>query len=391
MERQPNGRQPAGDTMSASNQGALTGASKASLDFLRNSSMALGPSLMARVRMALAAAAGPVPQVQGELIKVLVDQVPPELALPGPAGRRGLILLALRELAAVGHIIVDGNHDSAVVHLVPPEPDSRFEVLAWLSALLPPASPGADAGLERELLADGCRYPLVLWHKGKRSVLVDGHRRLRFCLLHRLEYGLVWTEFADDKTAAEWVWQHHDHRRNLSPAAQSYARGRHFNVLKLGRGRPGAGNAAGNAAGAVAGGASAANAERIAGAVAAALRVSRRTLFGDSQLARALDDIAGKCGCGAALRTAVLGGTVKLGRLNATLLAGKPEAEMNRLAADLLAGKKVQLRPARPSRLVLSAGSVTEMAEAVLEKLGKQKAVRLGKQLLRLGRAAERG
>jgi hypothetical protein len=77
------------------------------------------------------------------------------------------------------------------IRLVPPQPDQRFEVDPQFKNLLPPQSAGELAELEREVLTEGCRDPLVVWEQGDRKALADGHTRLEICLRHRRPYQLT--------------------------------------------------------------------------------------------------------------------------------------------------------------------------------------------------------
>ena len=60
-------------------------------------------------------------------------------------------------------------------------------------ALIPPLAPEELAQLEANILADGCRDPLVTW----RGILIDGHNRFAICSKHRLEFQSVEKEFED--------------------------------------------------------------------------------------------------------------------------------------------------------------------------------------------------
>ena len=49
--------------------------------------------------------------------------------------------------------------------------DKEFE------ALVPFLTKTEYLGLERSLKVEGCREPLVLWKKGTKNILIDGHTR----------------------------------------------------------------------------------------------------------------------------------------------------------------------------------------------------------------------
>ena len=56
----------------------------------------------------------------------------------------------------------------------------HFKIDEEFKSLVPPLSDAKLAGLERSLLIEGCRNPLVIW-KG-HDVLVDGHHRHDLCV-----------------------------------------------------------------------------------------------------------------------------------------------------------------------------------------------------------------
>lgn len=50
--------------------------------------------------------------------------------------------------------------------------------------LIPPLMPEEYEGLERSIVADGCRDALVLWG----DILIDGHNRYEICESHGIPY-----------------------------------------------------------------------------------------------------------------------------------------------------------------------------------------------------------
>jgi hypothetical protein len=81
-----------------------------------------------------------------------------------------------------------------------------------LRDLLPPLSAEEFAGLETEILRDGCNDELTLWG----NVLVDGHHRYEICTKHGLPFKTKQKEFANLDEAKLWAWQHQGNRRNLT-------------------------------------------------------------------------------------------------------------------------------------------------------------------------------
>jgi phage N-6-adenine-methyltransferase len=99
-------------------------------------------------------------------------------------------------------------------------------------AQLPPLAGDEFAQLEANILADGCRDPLVLWG----NTIVDGHNRYAICRKHGLAFTTVQMEFADREAAADWIDANAIGKRNLSPDALKLALGRRYNRAKKAHG-----------------------------------------------------------------------------------------------------------------------------------------------------------
>lgn len=79
-------------------------------------------------------------------------------------------------------------------------------------ALIPPPTPAERQQLEANLLADGCRDPLVTWH----GVLLDGHTRFEICTARGIPFQTVEQSCADRNEALLWILQQQLGRRNLN-------------------------------------------------------------------------------------------------------------------------------------------------------------------------------
>lgn len=121
--------------------------------------------------------------------------------------------------------------------------DPEFETL------IPPMTPQERAGLEENLLADGCREPLAIWYErpgcpcGNRPehvshglfrcgvcgrdfavapILLDGHNRLRICTQHGIRYETVDPQgIADRDSAKAWIIRNQVGRRNLNESQRA--------------------------------------------------------------------------------------------------------------------------------------------------------------------------
>ncbi len=77
--------------------------------------------------------------------------------------------------------------------------------------LIPSLSPAEYSGLEKSLLAEGCRDALVTWN----GVIVDGHNRYEICKEHGIEFKTIEKKFPDKDAAKVWIIENQFSRRNL--------------------------------------------------------------------------------------------------------------------------------------------------------------------------------
>lgn len=78
--------------------------------------------------------------------------------------------------------------------------------------LIPPLSVDEFQQLERNIIADGCRDPLVIWE----GVLIDGHNRFDICSKHGIDFRTVNKSFTDRDEATLWIINNQFGRRNIS-------------------------------------------------------------------------------------------------------------------------------------------------------------------------------
>ncbi|NCU32225.1 MAG: hypothetical protein EOM23_04675 [Candidatus Moranbacteria bacterium] len=78
--------------------------------------------------------------------------------------------------------------------------------------LIPPLSPDEFSILEKNILADGCRDPLVLW----QGFIVDGHNRYEICQKHSIQFKTETKEFENDSSVKVWMIDNQKGRRNLT-------------------------------------------------------------------------------------------------------------------------------------------------------------------------------
>lgn len=97
---------------------------------------------------------------------------------------------------------------TAVVHV---QIDPEFR------SLVPPLSQQERDQLEANIVADGCRDPLVVW----RDTLIDGHNRYEICTRHGIDFETVEKDFPDRDAARKWIILNQFGRRNITTFARA--------------------------------------------------------------------------------------------------------------------------------------------------------------------------
>lgn len=89
--------------------------------------------------------------------------------------------------------------------------------------------------LEQNIIADGCRDPLIVWG----DILIDGHNRYEICTRLGLPFETAQKDFPDREAALDWMDAHQLGRRNLTPDARKLLLGRRYIRVKKGDGERG--------------------------------------------------------------------------------------------------------------------------------------------------------
>jgi len=87
-----------------------------------------------------------------------------------------------------------------------------------LKALIPPLAEDERKQLEQNLIADGCREPLVVWKNGDGKILIDGHNRLEICERNSIPFEVTYKDFDSEVDARVWMRENQMGRRNLTKA-----------------------------------------------------------------------------------------------------------------------------------------------------------------------------
>jgi DNA modification methylase/ParB-like chromosome segregation protein Spo0J len=99
-----------------------------------------------------------------------------------------------------------------------------MQILQELESLIPPLSNEEFKQLERNILEEGIREPLITWN----GILIDGHNRYRIAMEHDMNYETLEKEFEDLNSVKIWMVNNQLGRRNL----QDFVRGELFSVIE---------------------------------------------------------------------------------------------------------------------------------------------------------------
>lgn len=206
--------------------------------------------------------------------------------------------------------------------------------------LIPPLTADEREHLEAELVAHGCREPLVVW----RDFLIDGHNRLEICTRLGLPYEVVDYSLSslllDEASVMQWICDNQLARRNLTPFQASYLRGKRYLLMRVTRVQVGQSGRPGESGYRIDPGAQ--RGERRA-LVAAESGVGARTITRDFRYAEAVDAIATSAGLD--VRNAVLRGDVRITRRAIADVAQRAPATLDQLRLFV-----AECRRTRPSQ-----------------------------------------
>jgi hypothetical protein len=109
-------------------------------------------------------------------------------------------------------------------------------VLKEIKDYIIPLSEEEFVQLEKNILSEGCRDPLMVWRKNDQLVLIDGHNRHRICQKHDIPFQIKKMQFKDLEEVKVWMVDNQMGRRNLTQDQLSYYRGLKYLSLKKKKG-----------------------------------------------------------------------------------------------------------------------------------------------------------
>ncbi|UQA63208.1 hypothetical protein [Polyangium aurulentum] len=198
-----------------------------------------------------------------------------------------------------------------------------------LEALIPRLSPEELAQLEQNLLAEGCREKLIAWDDGRQKRLLDGHNRRAICKRHGLPYEVECISLPDREAAIQWILRHQLGRRNLSPEAMSYLRGRMYCSAKRQGERTDL--------------TSGHSAQKLTTAeqIAAQYKVDEKTIRRDAQFAEQIDRLAKESG--SQIKNEVLARDARITRKDVPRLLALEKSAREQVVAGIRGGTKASV------------------------------------------------
>jgi hypothetical protein len=234
------------------------------------------------------------------------------------------------------------------------------------ASLIPALAADELARLEASLLAEGCRDPLVVWEG--HNVLLDGHNRHTICTRHNIPFQVVSLPFPTREAARDFILHTQLGRRNISPEAASYLRGKRY--LEMRRQGTRTDLTSGQNVRKWA-------AERLG----EEYKVSEKTIRRDGHFAEAVDRIATHCGD--SVRAWLLSRDMTLARSGVLRLSKLTAKEQREYLAKLFGGESKPRFPAARRTITLSR-KPEELAPRLFEALGREEAAAVARLLARL-------
>lgn len=186
-----------------------------------------------------------------------------------------------------------------------------------------PQAPDENQQLEKNILSDGCRDPLVVW--SQEDILLDGHHRYEICSRHNIPFNTEYKDFSSREDALDWVILNQLGRRNLTPESISYLRGKLYLREKKEPHRPkGAQSEHLN---------STKTSEKIAGVS----NVGQATVRRDAKFAQSVDELAKNVG--QEIKSEILSHKTKLKKTDVVKLAKEDKETQKQIVKEIKTGE----------------------------------------------------
>ena len=83
--------------------------------------------------------------------------------------------------------------------------------------------------LEENIIAEGCRDPIIIWN----GIIIDGHNRYAICMRHNIPFFVEEKVFTCREEAIAWICANQLGRRNICEETRRYLIGKQYEAEKL--------------------------------------------------------------------------------------------------------------------------------------------------------------
>lgn len=90
--------------------------------------------------------------------------------------------------------------------------------------LIPPLTYEERELLEKNIVKEGCRDPIVVWD----NTIIDGHNRYDICTSHNIEFKIAEIELFDRNEVTNWIIDNQLGKRNAPESVKDYLRGKRY-------------------------------------------------------------------------------------------------------------------------------------------------------------------
>lgn len=105
----------------------------------------------------------------------------------------------------------------------------KLKIDKEFKTLIPPLSPKEYEQLEANIIADGCREPIVIWN----GYIIDGHNRYEICKKNHIGYKVKEMSFESRDEAVVWICTNQLGRRNIAEETRKYLIGIQYETEKV--------------------------------------------------------------------------------------------------------------------------------------------------------------
>jgi len=207
-------------------------------------------------------------------------------------------------------------------------------ILPELEKLIFPLSDEEFDLLTSNILAEGCREPLILWSsQEKEHILIDGHNRYKICQKHHINFKVLVKDFEDIEAAKDWMINNQLGRRNVTEETKSWLRGLQYKREKKKQGwQPIVDKSLGNAP---KDGNPTGNQKRTVQIIAQQHKVSSSTVQRDEKFVDAVEILSGS---DTALKKDVLNRKIRIPKTQLISLAEKDKKAVEQIGQSLRKG-----------------------------------------------------